>query len=45
MEMKSKNVSKYVRNKDIQCNKKRNIYIFANYVLICGDKKHLINLN
>jgi len=44
MEM-SKNVSKYVRNNKLNNKKKSDVFIYANYILITGNRTHLINLS
>jgi len=45
MKMKSKNVSKYLRNNKLNNKKKSDVFIYANWILLDGDKTHLIKLN
>lgn len=41
----SKNVSKYVRISKLNNKKKGDVFIYANYILITGNRTHLIKLN
>ena len=44
MKMKCKNVSKYVRNNKLNNKKKSDVFIYANYILLDGDRTHLIKI-